>query len=90
MKDVNLYKEYFKQHGDPATNRTGHYRSSLEGRDVVMMPGSGVGTITRRNTKAAQMIEDLTPAGGFEMTGGLSIVIDDKLKHVCVAISTIE
>ena len=41
------YSDYCAAHGDPSNNGLGHKRTTLEGKDVVIIPGSKVGNIIR-------------------------------------------
>ena len=62
------FKEYCEKHGEPGTNGLGHTRRTVNGRDVVIIPGSGIGKLRRSQILQAD-IEGEVANSGTALTG---------------------
>lgn len=49
------YKEYVAKHGEPGTNGLGHTRSNVHGKDIVIIPGTGLGKLKRSHKVQADL-----------------------------------
>lgn len=67
------HKDYVEKHGDPTTNGLGHTRQLIKGKDVVVIPGFGMGKLVRSDelladikTKIADADQQVTGEGEME------------------------
>ena len=63
-----LYSDYRQQYGEPGSNGLGHTRTQFCNKDIVVLPGTGVGKL-RRSTKFQADLQSKIASSASALTG---------------------